>query len=944
MKRTIHRVFSLLIALGLASICHAQSQPQAAVAVQRIDFVQETLPNGLQVIYAPLHQAPVVHVRVMYHVGSRDERPDRQGFAHMFEHMMFRGSAHVAPQEHMMRVDDVGGISNAFTSFDQTVYWNTVPAEHLEMVLYLEADRMSSFKVSDEIYRIERKVVAEEWRIQQNRPYGNLFEDYLKTAFTTHSYRWTPIGNMDHLLAAPVSELQEFFNTYYVPNNAVLVIAGDIDVDSAKGLVQKYFGWIPRGADVPRVAKAEPPQTEPRTARVPDHVPLTAVVVGWHVPEYRSGDNYPLAVLSGILGDGNSSRLNKLLVNGAHPMCIQALSIHEQLEDSGVLGVGGVVMLGKSADEVKQILDDAVADVVANGVSADDLAKAKTQQRVATVFGRQTAEEIASQLGDEQMFGDDADRVNRDLPKLDAVTADDVRRVARQYLQPNAATTLLVIPDPLGILTRKASTAAAAIAKDAPVVASTQVVQPRPVEFPEGYPQHPPMAQPRLSAKFEKGQEFEIDGVNVVVMTDSRLPLVNWRLAIRRGSNSDPAAKEGLASLTAQMLRRGAGNYDFQGLNQELESHGISLDVSDGGDCTNLNGSCTTEELDRAFALSRDVLLSPTFPTDEFAKLREQTIGSLMVSQEDPGNVGNMDMLRALFGGSPLGHPGTPASVANVTLDDVKKFYADCYRPNDAVLTIAGDVSPQRGEELARRLLDGWQPRELPPVDYTLPAISSGRRIILVDRPEGRGVTIRLGIRAYDIHDDEKYAGSLAGTILSSGIESRLMRYVRAEKGYVYGVRGLFSPGRHAGSFSGETDTRPEVAADTIEAIFKVLDDMRNAPVTPQELEQAKLRVIGGMVMNMQTIGQQANLRGEGILNGYPADYYDAYPGKIAAVTAEQIRNLMKKYVDPEQMVVIVVAPASEAKDQLSRLGEVEVVPMPAKRKGNSTTRPGGGR
>src|SRR5215208_8184625 len=247
-----------LVALILASFL-----PAAAVMASepaKIEFTQETLDNGLHVIYAPLHQAPVVHVRVLYHVGSRDERPDRQGFAHMFEHMMFRGSAHVKPEEHMKLIGVVGGNSNAFTSFDQTTYVNTIPSNHLEMALYLEADRMSSFNVDENIYKTERKVVAEEWRIRQNRPYGTQYEDFLAKAFTTHSYRWTPIGNMEHLKAAEVAELQDFFNTYYLPNNATLIIAGDIDVEKTREMVKRFYGWIPRGPEVKRNIAAEPEQ------------------------------------------------------------------------------------------------------------------------------------------------------------------------------------------------------------------------------------------------------------------------------------------------------------------------------------------------------------------------------------------------------------------------------------------------------------------------------------------------------------------------------------------------------------------------------------------------------------------------------------------------------------------------------------------------------------
>src|SRR6476646_8858842 len=242
----------------------------------KIEFTEETLDNGMRVIYAPLHQAPVVHVRVLYHVGSRDERSDRQGFAHMFEHMMFRGSAHVKPEQHMQLVNGVGGISNAFTSFDQTTYVDTVPREATEMALWLEADRMASFKVTDEIYQIERKVVAQEWAMRMNQPYGNIYEEFLKIAFAKHSYRWTPIGNMEHLKAAAVNELQDFFNTYYVPNNALLVVAGDIDIPKTKEWVKRYYGWIPKGPTPPRLSPREPEQTEGRRAVVPANVPLPA--------------------------------------------------------------------------------------------------------------------------------------------------------------------------------------------------------------------------------------------------------------------------------------------------------------------------------------------------------------------------------------------------------------------------------------------------------------------------------------------------------------------------------------------------------------------------------------------------------------------------------------------------------------------------------------------
>jgi zinc protease len=909
---------------------------QKSESAQKIEFIQETLDNGLRVIYAPLHNAPVVHVRVLYHVGSRDERADRQGFAHMFEHMMFRGSAHVAPEEHMKLIGSVGGNSNAFTSFDQTVYVNTIPSNHLEMALYLEADRMASFKVSEQIYKTERKVVAEEWRIRQNRPYGTLYEDFFKNVFTTHSYRWTPIGNMDHLRAAAVNELQEFFNTYYLPNNAVLVVAGDIDVNATRAMVTKYYGWVPRGPEVPRQIPVEPPQTQRREATVHYRVPLPAVNIGWHTPPFESDDHYALDLLASVMGGGRSSRLDRLLVNNENPLAVEASASNMQLEDAGMFMVSSTVMQGKDPKQVEKVLADAVADVLAKGVTEEELNKAKTLARVGLTRGRETATSLASQLGEQALFAGDPNRVNTAMARLEAVTPADVLAVAKKYLDPNRSTLLRVAPDPLGKEARPAATQAAEVA-NAPVAPATRPVKPREVTFPGYFPEKPPMAEARANPEFEKGTESTIDGVKVIVMPDPRLPLVNWSLTMRSGSHRDPRGKEGLASITGDMLRRGAAGMTFDQLNQDLESRGITLEVRDGGDITRLAGSCITNELDHGLKRTKQVLYDPTFPEDEFRKLKEQMLSSLQLSQVNPSNVAGEELDEAVFGESALGVHPTPRSVSAITLDDVKDFYAGQFRKDGALLVFSGDVTVERGQALARELLKDWPaanssgtPQNV--VSYRYPPVPEKRKIIVVDNPAGKGAVVEMGILAYDIRSDDKFAGSVASQILTAGIDSRLNRYVRAEKGLSYGVHGVFRPNRHGGAFTAGTSTGIDTVGETAAAMFKVFDDMRKSPVTPEELRQAQTRVAGGMVMQMQTIGQQAQNRVEGILNGYPIDYYDTYPQKIAAVTAEQVRDVMNKYVNDNRMAIIVVAPAAQVKAQLEKLGDVRVIPMPAER------------
>ncbi|MFO8014441.1 MAG: pitrilysin family protein [Phycisphaerae bacterium] len=920
----------LLVLAALLTTLSAAGDARAA----DIAFTRETLANGLRVIYAPLHQAPVVHVRVLYHVGSRDEQPDRQGFAHMFEHMMFRGSEHVEPEEHMKLIGTVGGYSNAYTSFDETVYINTVPASQLELALYLEADRMASFRVSDDIYRTERNVVTEEWRMMLNRPYGTLWQDLCALLFTRHPYRWTPIGNMNHLRRAEAAELQDFFNRYYVPRNAVLVIAGDIDVDRTGALARRCVGWIPGGEEaqrgIPPVAEPE----GPRRREVRYRVPLAKVLLAWPAAPHASDDVYGLDLLATILGGGRSSRLQRDLVYGPKPRCVDAGASNWTLEDAGVFLLSATVLGGRDPAEVETALAEAVAAVRSGGVSPEELAKAKTLARVGLIRGRETASDIAGELGQEALIAGDPARANRRLQRIEAVTRDDVRALAAKYLAPDRVRVLCVTPDPAG---------AREPGDLIEPVESKRPLEPREVAFPEGHPDEPPVAEATPNPEFAKGAEIEVHGVRVIVMPDKRLPLVNWNLTMRRGAHAEPPEKLGLADLTAGLVRRGAGDLTFADLNADLEARGIRIEVAAGGDTTRLAGSATTGQLEHALRLSRLILREPALPVDEFDRLKEQRLNQLRLARENPGVVAGHELDEALFGSTPLGRHATPETVAAVTLDDVKAFYRATYRPTDAVFVISGDVTVERGRALAERLLADWPAAPLPEVDYTLPRAPEERTIVLVDRPEGKQSTVRLGVRAYTVHNDDKFAGALANRILSYGIDSRLGKYVRAEKGLAYRVRGTFRPERHAGAFIASVDTKAASTAEAVEAMFEVFTRMRRQDVTDEEIAEAKLATAGSMVMGMQTIAQQAARRVEGILNGYPIDYYDRYPDRVARVTKDAVREVMQTYVSPDEMAIVVVAPAEAVREQLERLGKVTVVPMPARRgQGSNSSRRSG--
>jgi predicted Zn-dependent peptidase len=454
----------------------------------------------------------------------------------------------------------------------------------------------------------------------------------------------------------------------------------------------------------------------------------------------------------------------------------------------------------------------------------------------------------------------------------------------------------------------------------------------REVKFPADYPAQPPMSGKVPDATFEKGTSTTVAlpgaaaPVQVIVMTDARTPTVNFSLTLRAGGHAEPTGKEGVAGMTASMVRRGPKGKTFDQFNEELESRAISVEVSDGGDFTRVSGFCLKEQLPFAMNAAKSILLTPAFDAAEFEKVKNQALNGLKLSLDNPQTLATRQLVRTLYGNSPLGRLTTVESLSSVTLEDVKQYFNTIYRADGAILMMSGDLAVQDGQAAGATFLQGLPAGNLPKVTYDLPAAPEGRRVFVVDRPGSKQSAIQMGVRAYSIQSDEKFAGSLTSQMLSAGIDSRLGRYVRAEKGYVYGVRGQFAPGRQVGSFYGQTDTKFQTTADTIEAMFKVFDEMKAEPVTAKELGDAKFRVAGQLLMSMETIADQASRRVEGLLNGYPIDYYDKYAQRIGQVTAEQVRDVVTKYVKEDQMTIVVVGPAETVKEQLQRVGPVVVV------------------
>ena len=442
--RRVFRSVAVLLLLGAASEGVALASEELELDLPELQ--RWTLDNGLEVAYMHYDKAPVVTVQVWYRVGSKEEPEGRTGMAHMFEHMLFKGTTNVRPEEHARLLDKLGGNVNAFTSFDTTAYHNTLPANYADFACQLEAERMRNLVLRQSMVDTEREVVKEELRVrQENTPIGKALRDFFDTAFTTHPYRWMPIGSKEDLDATSVADLQKFYDTYYVPNNALLVLVGDIDRGTAEACATSWFGDISRAADPPRPAAAlpEPAQKELRRKMAePGQVGL--VLGGYHIPEAKNADTLALEVLGSILSDGQSSRLHRRLVRD-DGIAVAASGQVFRLRDPGLFLLFGVFLEAGQGDKVERTLLAEIARVRDEGVTAKELQKAKNQQLASFVFGLQSATGLAQQIGMSWINTDGPGAFLEELGEVDKVTRDDIQRVARQYLV-ESNLTLVTIP------------------------------------------------------------------------------------------------------------------------------------------------------------------------------------------------------------------------------------------------------------------------------------------------------------------------------------------------------------------------------------------------------------------------------------------------------------------------------------------------------------------
>jgi zinc protease len=886
------------------------------------------LENGLRVLSLEDPGSGVVAVHLWYHVGAKDEQAGRQGFAHMFEHMMFRGTDRLGPEDHFKHIRRTGGDCNAYTSFDQTVYVQELPANQLELALWLEAERMGFLRVDQTGYDTERKVVEEERRMGLNRPYGAVPEKLLAELFPGQTYGWTPIGNIAHLRAAAVGELRDFWQRYYVPNNATLVVVGGVKNEDVQRLAKKYFGWMPKEADPPRVPPMAAGPFKSRTITIKeDSAPAPAVGLVWRTVPAKDDDNVPLQLLATILGGGDSSRMYRELVADKQ-MAVAAVAMQVTFENAGIFGAGAVLSpLGGDKKAAVEAVRRQVEKLRTEPVTEKELLKAKNQTLSQLASQGLTAASRARALGEAAVIEGDAGRANREFDRVRAVTTADLLRVAQKYLTPESTVNGTIEQNLFGSLTGRKPSAE----ETAPITAKPETGPPPKVkaglERPADFPPAPPLATSVSAAPAVPHSRFTLpNGLKVIVVPKPGVPFVSMSLEMMAGAWSEK--KPGTASMTAQMLTKGTAKHSEKDLAEELETYAIHVGGSADADSASVSASSLTEHAPRAMTLLAEVVRTPTFPADELDKLRKQTLTSLAISEREPSTKADREFRRRVFGAHPYGRTATGEmdDVKALTADDLKKWWERWARPEQAVLLFAGDISEADARRLATAAFGDWT--AAPPTEWVKPIVppeAGPTHIYLVDQPGAIQSQIRIGQKSYSRNDPDYPVGRVTSDYFGGAFSSRLNEVIRVQKGLTYGASGGFSPGRFAGRFAVRTFSKTASTTAAVKAALAEVERLRVEPPTDKEMGETKAHFVGSVALKRETPQQVANELWDAELYGLPEDHFERTLARAAAVTPAECADLAKK-IDPAKLVVVVVGDAEKLKEELEKVAPVTVV------------------
>lgn len=893
-----------------------------------MDYREITLDNGLKVITLEDFSSPIVIVAIRYHVGSKDENPNRQGFAHMFEHMMFRGTDKLGPTGHVDLVHRTGGFYNGQTESDLTDYFEEVPANQLELALWLESERMNFLKIDQEAFDTERKVVEEERRLGLNAPYGTLYEDALAELFKVHPYRWSPIGNIPHLRASSVPELRAWWTTHYTPSNATLIIAGAVKHEDAQNLVKRYFGWVPQYPEPPRVTVKEPLPDAPRTVTFKqDKAPVPLVAIAFHTCPANDDDRIILELLGRIMAGGDSSRVYRHIVKEKNLAAQTEYEIHS-FEQDGLFHIGAALPpMSTKSDEVLAALEEEFTKIRTEPVTERELTKARNQMLCNFVKRNLYIISRADALASASVIEGNTAHVNKDLAEIRNATPDDLLRVAKRYFDPQRMFRAKV-PGNFASAFSEAKSAE----DDAPITAQPETAPPPPgrpgVTRPADYPTEPPFAK---MLDYDPTPQFQsktlTNGLKVVVTPNHEVPYITMLLGLRPGAYTEQ--KPGTASMTLKMLiKGGTAKHTAEELADDLETFAIDLDGSAEIDSSSLSGGCLTEQIERAIGLMAEAVVSPEFDAQAFEKYRKQEIAELAIQGKEPQFAVDRELRRRLFGEHPYARlaTGEVKDVEALTVKDLQKWWKKYGRPDMAVLYFGGDIELEQAAKLAEAAFQPWKSRGRTP-DTALPQIPKAEpmRIYLIDEP-GDQAQIRIGQVGIKRDDPRYFTSEVVSSYFGEAFGARLNNTLRVKKGLTYHAFGSFRSMRFAGQFTlsaySKLDTTPEAVKTCLDEVAR----LQKEPPSDTELNDTKSYIVGHFALEHEAPEQVIDELWLLDSNQLPTDYFKKEQQAVKATDSATCAALAREVVGLSKLVIAVLGPADKLKEKLEAIAPVTLV------------------
>jgi len=901
----------------------------------RIDFQKFTLENGLEVIFHQDHSDPVVAVALTFHVGSSHENPERTGFAHMFEHLLFLESENLGRGGLDAMSARIGGSgANGSTSRDRTNYFQTVPSDALEKMIWAEADKLGFFinTVNEAVLEKEKQVVKNEKRQGvDNAPYGHASYVIGKALYPEgHPYSWQVIGSLDHLQAATLDDVYQFYRDWYVPNNATLVIAGDFDADQARAWVHHYFDEIPRGREIP---KAEPwPAVLDQTIRLyheDNFARLPELRKTWPGVELYNEDAYALQILTQLLASGKSSPLYKVLVEE------QQFTAGVNMFSSNSERAGEITLLVRSfpgieLDRVSAAIDEAFERFEREGISEQDLQRVKARIETQFYNGLSSVLGKAFQLAQYNIFAGDPGFINEDIRRTLAVTAGDVMRVYERYVRGKHYVATSFVPRGQLALVLSGSEEAEVVIEE--IVEGGEGES---FELPEDTPfertpsridrsTEPPFGPAPVVPVPQVWTRTLPNGMEIYGIETDELPLVQFSISLNGGQLFDNPSRPGVANLVASMLMRGTANRTSAELEQAIELLGASLSVNAGREQITVNGSVLARNLPALMALVEEILMEPRWDEQEFSLARQAVLSQIAQQSANPNSIAVREMNRLMYG---AGHIlsfstlGTAESVSEITLDDVVQWYRSNMSPNLAVLHVAGAVDAGDTEQAVAGLLNRWENRNL-----ALPTVPEAHQVrtpgvYFYDVPNASQSVLRIGYMALAETDADYYPAVVMNYILGGGgFASRLTQELREGKGYTYGIGSSFSGSTRPGPFTISTGVRSNITFEAADLIREILSEY--APTfTETDLENTKSFLIKSNARAFETLGAKLSILQTMSAYGWSPDYITERQDIVNDMTLARIQSLAQNYVSPDRMIWLVVGDARTQLDRLEGLG-----------------------